>query len=163
MSRLPVAPRILLIVAFFAVLVIASVMFGLLLLTPTRLDLSAAGWIEWQQEAIPWNRVLIGAAFVVSLASLIAAAVLLRRRGSPASRWLFLVAALLLAALAISLIGERPLNEEIEDWSVERPPSDWEDVRSEWEALHAIRAAAAAAALAVLYFAVPLSAARTTR
>ena len=150
------ALRVLLIVGFLAVLVVTSVLFGLLLQAPARLDLSPAGWIEWQQEAIPLMRVMIGVAFLVSLVSTIAAGVLLHRHGAPASRWLFIVAGLLLVALLITLIGELPLNDDIEGWSAQRPPSDWEDVRNEWETLHAIRAVAVAAGLAILYFAVPL-------
>lgn len=151
-------PRVLLIVAFFAVLVIASVMFGLLVLSPARLDLSAAGWIEWQQETIPWIRIPIIAAFVVSLASTVAVALMLRRSSSRASRWLFVVVGLLVVVVVITVAGELPLNDEIEAWSAERPPSDWEDVRNEWETLHALRGVAAASALAILYLAVPLPA-----
>jgi hypothetical protein len=34
--------------------------------------------------------------------------------------------------------------------------TDWEDVRNEWETLHAIRAMAVATGFAMIYFAVPL-------
>jgi hypothetical protein len=73
---------------------------------------------------------------------------------------LFLVAGLVLLVVVITLAGELPLNNKIEGWSIEQPPSDWTDVRNEWETLHAIRAVASAAALSVLYLSVPLAAAK---
>lgn len=52
---------------------------------------------------------------------------------------------LFLVALAITLIVNVPIDNQIRQWTVQSLPSDWETIRDRWELYHALRTLASAA------------------
>jgi hypothetical protein len=61
-----------------------------------------------------------------------------------------LAAALTTIALLIWALTVAPVNAVLSGWTIDTLPPDWQDLRDQWEAGHAVHAALLAAALAVL-------------
>jgi hypothetical protein len=57
---------------------------------------------------------------------------------------------LFIVALAVTLIVEVPIDNQIEGWTVATLPSNWQQLRDRWELFHAIRSWVSVAGLALL-------------
>ena len=78
---------------------------------------------------------ILGNAAILSVA---AHAVLVR--AVPAAFVLSLVAlALIVGDMAVTLVGNVPLNKQVQRWNVAAPPPEWAALRDRWERLHTIR------------------------
>lgn len=73
--------------------------------------------------------------------------------------WLLAGFLLLVAALAITLAVEVPIDNQIKDWTAATLPGDWRSIQSRWELFHTIRTFLSIAAVV----AVTISAAVTAR
>ncbi|MFF7451878.1 MULTISPECIES: anthrone oxygenase family protein [unclassified Streptomyces] len=60
--------------------------------------------------------------------------------------------ALFLLILVLTFVVNLPINADQKDWTVASPPSDWADVRDEWQTSHAVRTLASLVAFALLSF-----------
>ncbi len=58
--------------------------------------------------------------------------------------------ALFVVALLITLLVEVPLDNQFKEWTVDTLPSNWQQLRDQWEWFHAIRSWIAVAGLAAL-------------
>ncbi len=54
------------------------------------------------------------------------------------------------AAVAVTVTHEVPLNRQVQSWSAEAPPDDWTDLRDRWFAGHRLRTALGLAGLGCL-------------
>src|SRR5262245_31681880 len=79
--------------------------------------------------------ILMPAAILATLAVLF----LLYRRRSRALYPTLAGFALFVVALAVTLIVEVPIDNQIEAWTVASLPSDWQQLRDRWELFHVIR------------------------
>jgi len=60
--------------------------------------------------------------------------------GHSASGWLAIAGTICYAAvIAISLSTNVPINQAIAGWSIQSPPDNWKDVRTEWIRWHILR------------------------
>ena len=86
------------------------------------------------------------------LATIISQIVLAWRTPSGESeKPLFVVsAALMLAALGLTIVGEVPINNRVCNWNLDELPANWKAERSQWDKLHAIRVAILFGALIAL-------------
>jgi uncharacterized membrane protein len=58
--------------------------------------------------------------------------------------------ALFILALAITLLVNVPIDNQLKQWTVQTLPSDWEIIRGRWSAYHSIRTFVSLAALALM-------------
>jgi uncharacterized membrane protein len=86
----------------------------------------------------------------LSLLSALVTLVLLWRGGRQRVAFWWLAAGFLLmvAALAITLAVEVPIDNQIQDWTLATLPGDWRSIQSRWELWHTIRSFLAIAAVA---------------
>ena len=102
---------------------------------------SAAGsfWVTLMQHAIQVMRPL-AIALNLGLLLTIVSAVLSRRDGR---RFYLLVGAslCLLAAVAVTVVGNWPINGQISTWNPAAPPPNWAQLRDQWWLYHRARAA----------------------
>jgi uncharacterized membrane protein len=76
----------------------------------------------------------------LSLLSALLTLALLWRGGRAAAFWWLLAGFLLMvAALAVTLLVEVPIDDQIRTWTVATLPGDWRSIRSHWELFHTIR------------------------
>jgi hypothetical protein len=61
--------------------------------------------------------------------------------------WLAAGFLLMVAALAITLAVEVPIDNQIQDWTLATLPGDWRSIQSRWELWHTIRSFLAIAAV----------------
>lgn len=61
-------------------------------------------------------------------------------------------AVLMVAALALTLIGLVPINNRISKWALDDLPSNWKSERARWNRLHAVRVALLLGSLIALAF-----------
>jgi uncharacterized membrane protein len=71
-------------------------------------------------------------------------------QGRPAAAWWWLLAGflLLVAALAITLIVEVPIDNQIRTWTAATLPGDWRSIQARWERFHTLRTFLSIAAVA---------------
>jgi uncharacterized membrane protein len=93
------------------------------------------------------------------LSALITLALLWPGARGAAFWWLLAGFLLLVAALAITLAVEVPIDNQIKDWTAATLPGDWRSIQSRWELFHTIRTFLSIAAVV----AVTISAAVTAR
>lgn len=61
-------------------------------------------------------------------------------RAVPDAFALSLIALLLIVGdMAVTVIGNVPINKEVQSWNVAAPPAEWAELRDRWERLHTIR------------------------
>ena len=137
---------------------VAGVMWGTwLALGRTMTEYDATTFLADGQHMID-NLATVMAVLMIAavVAGLIVVGLLFRRRDTGAA-WLALASlALLLGVLAVTLLVEVPIDNEIKVWTPQTLPPDWADIRARWAAFHTLRtflslaavAAAVAAALA---------------
>jgi uncharacterized membrane protein len=96
----------------------------------------------------------------LALLSALVTLALLWRGGRAAAFWWLLAGFLLMvAALAVTLVVEVPIDNRIETWTAASLPGDWRSIQSRWELFHTIRTFLSIAAVV----AVTISAAVTAR
>jgi uncharacterized membrane protein len=69
-------------------------------------------------------------------------------RPSPALWWQLAGLLLMAAALAVTLLVEVPIDNQIKTWAVRTLPADWRSIQARWELFHTIRTMLSIAALA---------------
>src|SRR5215831_3700982 len=90
-------------------------------------------------------------AVLVSLAVLSQVALLVQLRSSGSAFLASLIAfALFLIAVAVTLLIEVPIDNQIKSWTPASLPADWTHLRDRWEAFHVLRTFSALAGLIVL-------------
>jgi hypothetical protein len=103
--------------------------------------------------AAPMAALMISA-IVIGLATV----VLLFRAGATSAAWMALVGLVFMAGvMAVTLVVEVPIDNQIQAWTVETLPADWTAIRAHWASFHTVRtflslvsvAAAVGAALAL--------------
>lgn len=102
---------------------------------------SAAGvfWVPLMQHAIQVMRPL---AVVLNLGLLLTIISAVLGRHDRRSFYLLLGASLsLLAAVAVTVVGNWPINGQISTWSPAAPPPNWTQLRDQWWLYHRARAA----------------------
>jgi len=116
---------------------------------PNKLALDAPLWLAVQQHLYRgWGPFLGGPAEIAALATTLA---LLVVRRDPATRRLTLVAAVAYAAMiAAFFVFNDPVNAALNGWTPADIPADWTRYRLRWESGHALAAACAVVALALL-------------
>jgi uncharacterized membrane protein len=82
------------------------------------------------------------------LSALVTLALLWPHRHTAAFWWLAAGFLLMVAALAITLAVEVPIDNQIQDWTLATLPGDWRSIQSRWELWHTIRSFLAIAAVA---------------
>ncbi len=125
-------------------------------------ELSAATVLEVGRTMIgnlggPMSLLMPGAV----LATLVLVVVLARRHERAAARLAAAALALLVAALAITLLVNVPIDDQIRAWTTATLPPTWEATRDRWELYHATRTFLSLAGLTCLFGSV-LATSRTT-
>ena len=135
-------------IALLLVALLAGTMFGILIgLDPA--GLSAAAYVEQQQNTIRALDTLMPLAAPVCIVLAIALAVLTKRNAR--ARCLFLAAAAcLVVAAAVTRVENQPINAQVITWDAEAPPENWEELRDEWRHWHAVRTFSGLGALSLL-------------
>jgi hypothetical protein len=103
-------------------------------------DISASTFLEVGHTMIANLGDPMAVLMPATLVSVVPALIGLYRRRRRASFSLMLVGAgLLVAALAITLSVNVPIDAAIDRWTVDTLPSDWMSIRNRWETYHAAR------------------------
>jgi len=76
---------------------------------------------------------------VALLAALVALALLWPDRRTPAFGWLLAGFVLMAAALAVTLVVNVPIDNQIKTWTAATLPGDWRSTQSRWELFHTVR------------------------
>jgi uncharacterized membrane protein len=132
---------------------VASVFWGTWLgLSRSMADLSAATFLEVGRTMIANlggpMRILMPSAVIATAALVL---VLARRHETPAATLGALALVLLLAAAAITLRVNVPLDRQIHGWTADTLPPAWQDTRDRWEFYHGTRTVVSVIGLACLF------------
>jgi uncharacterized membrane protein len=76
---------------------------------------------------------------VALLSALVTLALLWQGRRTAAFWWLLAGFLLMVAALAVTLLVEVPIDNQIKTWTAATLPGDWRSIQSRWELFHTIR------------------------
>ncbi len=76
---------------------------------------------------------------VALLSALVTLALLWQGRRTAAFWWLLAGFLLMVAALAVTLLVEVPIDNQIKIWTAATLPGDWRSIQSRWELFHTIR------------------------
>ena len=115
--------------------------------------LSAAAYVEQQQNAIRSLNTLLPVMGAICIALAITLALLTKtdRR----SRYLLLGAAMLmLVAAIVTRFGNQPINAVVMQWTPQSPAANWAVLRDQWWQWHIIRSLAAIGALVLTVLAI---------
>lgn len=128
----------------------AAAFFGIaayLFLAPCYDKLSGRAFVEWFQAVDPYMKVRARQLTLAQVA--LTLPVLGFTAGVPF--WLTLLALLLtVAAAAVAVLGNVPLNRQMARWDPADPPDGWERVRDRWLRYHDYRGVAQTAAFGLL-------------
>ena len=143
------------IVRFTLVVLLAllvGTMFGIWIgFDPT--SLSAAAYVEQQQNAIRSLNTLLPAMGAVCILLAVVLAVL--SKGDLRCRYLLIGAVvLLIGAALVTRFANQPINAVVMTWSAQAPAANWAQLRDEWWQWHIVRSIAGIAALALTVIAV---------
>src|SRR5215211_3052726 len=117
-------------------------------LSRTMSQLSAETFVAVGHEMIQNLGVPMAILLPLALLSALVTLALLWRGGrAPAFWWLLAGFVLMVAALAITLAVEVPIDNQIETWTAATLPDDWRSIQSRWELWHTIRTFASIAAV----------------
>jgi uncharacterized membrane protein len=109
-------------------------------LSRTMNELSAQTFVAVGHEMIKNLAVPMSILLPIALLSaLITLALLWPDRRTPAFWWLLAGFLLMVAALAVTLLVEVPIDNQIKTWTVATLPGDWRSIQSRWELFHTIR------------------------
>ena len=93
---------------------------------------------------------LLGNAAILSVAGCVVLA-----RAVPGAFELFLVAlVLIIGDMAVTLVGNVPINKQVQSWNVAAPPPEWSALRDRWEMLHTVRTLLIVSGFTLLVFTV---------
>jgi uncharacterized membrane protein len=118
-------------------------------LSETSLGGSTELWITYHQAITPaYTRAIPPLGGLALIAALVALAASWR---SPRDRRLLLAAVTcLLISLFVTVVVHFPINAEIATWRPVTPPVDWQQLRDQWLAAHAVRTALTVAGFILL-------------
>ncbi len=116
-------------------------------------SLSAAAYVEQQQNAIRAFNVLLPAVGAVCIALTVGLAV--RARANSRVRYLHVIAGILMVAAAVvTRFGNQPINAVVMGWSAHAPAENWMHLRDAWWQWHVVRSVAGLGAIALTFIAV---------
>jgi uncharacterized membrane protein len=81
------------------------------------------------------------------VSALVTLALLWQRHRTAALGWLLVGLLLMVAALAVTLLVEVPIDNQIKTWTAATLPGDWRSIQSRWELFHTIRTVLSIAAV----------------
>jgi hypothetical protein len=146
-------PRVTLFIGLFLVALSTGLALAHLLQWAPKRKLGAHSFVEVQQTFYTVYGPVAGSLEMGSLAACMASALLLDA-STGAVGWIAAALAFLILMFVVWAALIQPINRQVAGWSAESPPADWAAIGLEkWHALHAIRLALAAAALACLILA----------
>ncbi|CAN5872204.1 hypothetical protein BH10CHL1_BH10CHL1_30760 [soil metagenome] len=111
-------------------------------------SLSAAAYVEQQQNAIRSLNTLLPAMGAVTTVLIVSLAVVMRKN-LRACILLIASAVLLVAAGLITRFANQPINAIVITWNPQTPPSNWMELRSAWWYWHILRTIVGIGALAL--------------
>lgn len=128
--------------------ILAGVSFGIWAgFNPTRL--SAAAYLEQQQNMLQSLRVLM-VVLVVVATLLSAVSAIANRRERGAFIGLLFASALFASCIVITVLGNRPLDEMVLAWTPTTLPDNWAEHRDRWWTFHTARTVVEVLALALV-------------
>ncbi|MFF1378839.1 anthrone oxygenase family protein [Streptomyces sp. NPDC058308] len=141
-------------VSRFASLIFLGIFTGflvaVLVLETSLRDYDATVYAQVRQVELDALDTLASATLIPAILTTVLLIVTLRR-SRDRQLWLPVAAlALMLVVLVVTLTINLPINGDQNDWNVAAPPSDWADVRDEWQGAHVVRVVAALGAFALL-------------
>ena len=118
-------------------------------LSRTMSQLSGETFVAVGHEMIQNLGVPMAILLPLALLSALVTLVLLWKGGRAAAfRWLLVGFLLMVAALAVTLLVEVPIDNQIKTWTAATLPGDWRSIQSRWELFHTIRTFLSIAAVA---------------
>lgn len=123
-------------------------------LVELSLGSSTGSWIDYHQATTAaYTRLLppIGALGLIAALAALAAS----WRNTHSRRLILAASGCLLIGLIVTVVVHFPINNKIATWQPATPPADWQSLRDQWLAAHAIRGSLVVAALALLAVASP--------
>lgn len=151
----------------FVSLICAALVFGLtlthVLQRPGSRGLDGTQWLTVQNTFYGGFAVVGGVAEVLGLiATAILAVDAMRRRAGRAAVAPTIAAVCFLGTLLVFWFGNRPVNNQVAEWTPSTIPPDWQAYRETWETAHAISAGLAGVALLALAIALVWGAHRSS-
>jgi amino acid permease len=124
---------------FFLAMMLTAIAMGAALAhlfeLPNKIDISAADYLTVQRNYDNWW--IVGLSVPLAFVSVLGLAIALRGTGTPFT--LALIALALLVGEMVAFWGfTAPVNRATENWTM--LPSNWEELRDQWEYSHAVRA-----------------------
>jgi uncharacterized membrane protein len=133
----------------FVALIAGGWMMGTALVVPAQRNLTASEYVAVEQANTSFGKRYYPIVVITSIILLITLLVL--SRGDMRQMWL-VGASLVLVVTALGFTGAKivPLNTRVDTWSVQSPPSDWQQTRDAWHTYHRVRTALAVTAFILL-------------
>ncbi|WP_306337325.1 anthrone oxygenase family protein [Streptomyces sp. KL118A] len=130
--------------------IFAGFLVAVLVLETSLRDYDGRVYAQVRQVELDSLDTLASATLIPAILATVLLIVAVRRSRGPAL-WLPVAAlALMLVVLVVTLTINLPINGDQNDWDVTAPPSDWAEVRDEWQSAHVVRVVAAVGAFALL-------------
>ena len=127
---------------------VAGTIFGIWLgYNPT--DLSAATYIEQQQNVIIALNTIMPILGLITIILTLASA-FLRRKEQMAFKALLVASAFLILSGLITKFGNQPINSIVMTWDLNNPPNNWMELRYKWWFYHEIRTMTAVIGLCLI-------------
>lgn len=137
-----------------SMLVVAILLGTRLAFSPTMKSLPATEYVRVQQSVNATLGPLMPVFMVLAVLSVIPVlALLIRDRRSPDFALTLAGALCFVALTATTLVFNVPINAQVDGWSAESPPADWERLRDRWEAFHSVRTVLGTVGLLSLFLA----------
>ena len=139
---------------FFLAIMLTAIAMGAALAhlfeLPNKIDIGAADYLTVQRNYDNWW--IVGLSVPLAFLSVLALTVALGGTGTPFT--FALIALLLLVGELVVFWGfTAPVNRATENWTM--LPSNWEELRDQWEYSHAVRAILYVVAMGMLVMSVP--------
>ena len=130
---------------------IAGIIFGIWIGYNPR-DLSAATYVEQQQNAIHALNVLMPILGLISILLTVVYAVMCKREKSKRNL-LFIATILLIVSGLITRFGNQSINAIVITWNLETIPDTWTALRDKWWSFHIMRTLSTMIAFALIVWA----------
>ena len=130
---------------------IAGIIFGIWIGYNPR-DLSAATYVEQQQNTIHALNVLMPILGLISILLTVAYAVMCKREKSKRNL-LFIATILLIVSGVITRFGNQSINAIVITWNLETIPDTWTTLRDKWWSFHIMRTLSTMIAFALIVWA----------
>jgi uncharacterized membrane protein len=143
-------------------LIASGWMMGSFLVVPAQKELSASEYTAVEQANTKFGSKYYPVVMGVSVILLTTLLVLTWRSGHSV---VLIGASLVFVVAGVAFTAARmmPINREVDTWSVQSPPSDWQSTRDAWHMNHRIRTALAVTAFVLLSAAVVQGAQSNTK